>query len=79
MLTKTAIVPILCGEDTTAFLMTKYSHEHDIFVLPVVSPAVPDGLARLRATITAAHDPTDIEKAMDTIQEAGKKLGLIKS
>jgi len=78
MLSKTAIVPVLCEKDTTAFMMTKYAQEHDIFVLPVVSPAVPEGLARLRATITAAHDPVDIEQAMDTIQEAGIELGIIK-
>jgi 8-amino-7-oxononanoate synthase len=78
MLSKTAIVPILCREDIIAYQMTKFSQEHGIFVLPVVSPAVPDGLARLRATITAAHDPADIEKAMDIIQEAGEQLGLIK-
>jgi glycine C-acetyltransferase len=77
LLTKTAIVPILCGEDDNAYKMTKYAQEHDIFVLPVVSPAVPTGLARLRATVTATHDPADIEKAMDTIQEAGNILGLI--
>lgn len=75
--TQTAIVPILCGEDNTAYLMTKYSQEHDIFVLPVVSPAVPHGLARLRATVTAAHESPEIENAMNTIQAAGKQIGLI--
>jgi glycine C-acetyltransferase len=78
MLSKTAIVPILCRDDIIAYQMTKFSQEHGIFVLPVVSPAVPEGLARLRATITAAHDPVDIEKAMDIIQEAGEQLGLSK-
>jgi glycine C-acetyltransferase len=77
MRTETAIVPILCREDTTAYQMTKYAQEHDIFVLPVVSPAVPAGLARLRATITAAHEPDDIEHAMDVIQEASDKLGIV--
>jgi 7-keto-8-aminopelargonate synthetase-like enzyme len=57
--------------------MTKYAQEHDVFVLPVVSPAVPAGLARLRATITAAHEPDDIEHAMDIIQEAGIELGIV--
>ena len=78
MLSKTAIVPILCRADITAYRMTKFAQEHGIFVLPVVSPAVPEGLARLRATITAAHEPADIEKAMDIIQNAGEQLGLIK-
>ena len=78
MLTETAIVPVLCGDDQTAFDMTREAQHNDVFVLPVVSPAVPEGLARLRATVTAAHDPSEIERAMDVIGEAGKKLGIIK-
>ena len=78
MLTETAIVPVLCVDDETAFAMTREAQHNDVFVLPVVSPAVPEGLARLRATVTAAHDPSEIERAMDVIGEAGKKLGLIK-
>jgi len=78
MLTETAIVPVLCGEDDVAFAMTREAQHNDVFVLPVVSPAVPEGLARLRATVTAAHDPSEIERAMDVIGEAGKKLGIIK-
>jgi len=78
MLTETAIVPVLCGDDEKAFMMTAEAQHQDVFVLPVVSPAVPEGLARLRATVTAAHDPSEIERAMDVIGEAGKKLGIIK-
>jgi 8-amino-7-oxononanoate synthase len=78
MLTETAIVPVLCGEDDMAFAMTREAQHNDVFVLPVASPAVPQGLARLRATVTAAHEPGEIERAMDVIGEAGKKLGLIK-
>ncbi|NUQ83487.1 MAG: aminotransferase class I/II-fold pyridoxal phosphate-dependent enzyme [Anaerolineales bacterium] len=78
MLTETAIVPVLCGEDDVAFAMTREAQHNDVFVLPVVSPAVPEGLARLRATVTAAHEPDEIERAMDVIGEAGRKLGLIK-
>ena len=78
MLTVTAIVPVLCGEDEKAFEMTREAQHHDVFVLPVVSPAVPEGTARLRATVTAAHETSEIARAMDVIGEAGKKLGIIK-
>ncbi len=78
MLTETAIVPVMCGDDQRAFEMTREAQHRDVFVLPVVSPAVPEGLARLRATVTAAHEPSEIERAMDVIGEAGKKLGLVK-
>lgn len=77
MLTETAIVPVLCGSDESAFAITRECQHHDVFVLPVVSPAVPEGLARLRATVTAAHEPGEIEQAMDVMISAGKKLGII--
>lgn len=77
MFTETAIVPVLCGEDEVAYAMTRYAQDRDVFVLPVVSPAVPVGLARLRATVTAAHEPAEIEHAMDIILEAGREIGVL--
>lgn len=75
--TETAIVPIICGSIENAFQMTKYAHEHDVFVLPVISPAVPPGLERLRATVTAAHTPEEIARAIDILHEAGKVIGIL--
>jgi 8-amino-7-oxononanoate synthase len=77
MQTSTAIVPVLCGDDERAFALTRAAQNHDVFVLPVVSPAVPPGLARLRATVTAAHEPDEIEYAMNVIETAGKEIGII--
>ena len=77
MLTTTAIVPVLCGADDSAFTLTRECQHRDVFVLPVVSPAVPEGQARLRATVTAAHEPADIRYAMDVIERAGKQIGII--
>jgi len=77
MLTETAIVPVLCGSDERAFELTREAQHHDVFVLPVVSPAVPEGLARLRATITAAHEADEIAYAMDVIGKAGREIGII--
>jgi 8-amino-7-oxononanoate synthase len=78
LLTETAIVPVLCGTDERAFELTKQCQENDVFVLPVVSPAVQEGMSRLRATVTAAHEPDEIERAMDVIYQAGKKMGMVK-
>ena len=75
--TETAIVPVVCGKDEVAFELTRHAQEKDVFVLPVVSPAVPEKLARLRATVTAAHEPEDIDYAMSVVAEAGKNLGVI--
>jgi 8-amino-7-oxononanoate synthase len=77
LLTTTAIVPILCGTDERAFALTRECQHHDLFVLPVVSPAVPEGLARLRATVTAAHEPQEIDYALGVIAKAGREIGII--
>lgn len=76
MLTETAIVPVLCESDEMAFMMTGEAQRSDVFVLPVVSPAVPHGLARLRATVTAAHEIADIDHAMNVLEEAAFRTGL---
>jgi len=57
--------------------MTREAHERGVFVLPVVSPAVPPGLSRLRATVTAAHEPEEIDKAIDALAESARVLGLL--
>ncbi len=77
MLTTTAIVPVLCGTDDQAFALTQTCQHKDLFVLPVVSPAVPEGQARLRATVTAAHDPRDIDYAIGVIAQAGREIGIV--
>lgn len=75
--TETAIVPILCGSDDRAFRAARESHRLGVFVLPVVSPAVPQGKARLRATVTAAHTSAQIEAAMDVFFQVGKEVGVL--
>ena len=75
--TQTAIVPVLCKTDEMAFAMTREAHERGVFVLPVVSPAVAPGLSRLRATVTAAHEPEEIDKTIETLAECARVLGLL--
>jgi 7-keto-8-aminopelargonate synthetase-like enzyme len=74
---ETPIVPIICGADEQAFEMTRLCQDENIFVLPVVSPAVPVGAARLRANVTAVHTVDDIAYALDIFERAGKAVGVI--
>ena len=77
MLTTTAIVPVLCGTDERAYKLTQACQHKDLFVLPVVSPAVPEGQSRLRATVTAAHELDEIDYALGVIEQAGREIGII--
>ena len=74
---ETPIVPIITGDDERAWLMTKYSQENGVFVLPVVSPVVPANLSRLRANVTAGHTYEEIDYAIDIFEAAAKKVGLL--
>ena len=74
---ETPIVPIIAGSDERAWLMAKLSQEQDIFVLPVVSPAVPVNTSRLRANVTAGHTLDEIEHAMNIFEEVGKQVGVL--
>lgn len=77
MKTQTAIVPVLCKSDQMAYELTREGQMHNIFVLPVVSPAVPEGEARLRATVTAVHTKEDILNTISVLAEGGRRIGLL--
>ncbi len=74
---ETPIVPIIAGDDERAWMMAKMSQERDIFVLPVVSPAVPANTSRLRANVTAGHTQQEIDQAMDIFEDVGKAIGVL--
>lgn len=75
--TETAIVPVMCGSTLQACALAKYCHDRGIFVQAVAAPAVPEGLARLRACVSAVHTPEVIDYCADTIIQGGRQLGII--
>jgi glycine C-acetyltransferase len=76
-LTCTPIVPIMVYTEARALAMTKYCQDHGVFVLPALPPAVPEGAARLRANVTAAHTIADIDFALEVFIASGRASGLI--
>ena len=74
---ETAIVPVICKSTEQAGSLAKYCREHGIFVQPVVSPVVPQGLERLRACVSASHTVEDVNYCADIIIKGGKELGII--
>jgi len=75
--TETAIVPVVCGSTDSAAKLAKHCRDNGIFVQAIVAPVVPEGLARLRTCISAAHTVEDIDYCADVIIDGGKKLGII--
>lgn len=67
----TAICPIIVGDTAKAIAMSKKLLEHGIFVIGFGYPVVPEGTARLRIQMSAAHE----EEHVDRLVEALKSLG----
>jgi len=66
----TAICPVIVGETAEAIAMSKRLLELGVYVIGFGYPVVPEGHARLRCQISAAHT----EAHIDTLVDALKKL-----
>lgn len=75
--TESAIVPVICREDEKAWTMAKLCQDEGLFVQGIPWPVVPQGMARLRCIVTAAHTLEDIERCLEVIERAGRSTGVI--
>lgn len=66
---ETAIVPVIFGGEPAAAFFTARLKEHGILVTPILFPAVPQGTARLRLCVTAAHTEDDLGFALDVFKQ----------
>ncbi len=66
----TAIFPIMCGEDYRAWNMAHHCHQRGVYVQAIPHPVVPKGMARLRASVTAAHRHSDLDHCVTVLREA---------
>lgn len=65
---QTPIIPVIREDEKSAVLLAGKLRDRGIFVTPVVFPAVPQGSARLRLCVTAAHTRGDLEQALDAFR-----------
>ncbi len=72
----TPIVPLLIGDDLTAFAFTQKLYERGVFATPVVSPAVPSGCALIRTSYMASHTDEDLDYVLETMDSLGKEFGI---
>lgn len=73
----TPIVPIVGGSAATTLEMARLCHEAGIFVPPVVYPVVPIRTPRLRSNMSAAYADADVDYALSTLAQIGRRLGVI--
>ena len=68
------IVPIMLGDANLAQSMSKKLLEKGIFAIGFFYPVVPQGKARIRTQISAAHTFEDLDKAIDAFATTKKQL-----
>ncbi len=74
---ETPIVPIIIGETAAAIRMSDMLLEEGVFVTGFGFPVVPQGTARVRCQISAAHSRDDLDFAVRAFRKAGARLGLV--
>jgi len=74
---ETPIVPIIVGETATAIKMSDMLLDEGVFVTGFGFPVVPQGQARVRCQLSAAHSRDDLDLAIAAFKTVGTKLGII--
>jgi len=76
-LSTTPITPVMLGEAPLAQQFSRELFEQDVFAMALGYPTVPQGKARIRVMISAAHARNDLDKGLEAFTKVGKKLGVI--
>jgi glycine C-acetyltransferase len=74
---ETPIVPVILGETAKAIQMSDLLLEEGVFVTGFGYPVVPQGHARVRCQLSAAHTRDDLDFALRAFRKVGSRLGLI--
>jgi glycine C-acetyltransferase len=72
------IVPIMLYDANVAQEMAAKMLEEGIFVVGFYFPVVPKGKARIRVQLSAAHDSSQLNRAIAAFIKVGKEMGVIK-
>ena len=71
------IIPIMLGDAVLAQRMAARMLEEGIYVVGFSFPVVPQGKARIRTQMSAAHTRDQLERAVAAFVKVGKELGVI--
>jgi glycine C-acetyltransferase len=72
------ILPVMIGDAALASRMADRLLEKGIYVIGFSYPVVPQGQARIRLQMSAAHTPEQVDRALAAFTEVGRELGVIR-
>lgn len=71
----TAIQPILIGSDSLALDYSQALRQRGFWVSAIRPPTVPEGSARLRVTLSAAHSDAQVDGLLQALSQVHAELG----
>jgi glycine C-acetyltransferase len=74
---ETPIIPVILGETAAAIRMSDLLLKEGVFVTGFGYPVVPQGQARVRCQISAAHTRDDLDQSIAAFKKIGRQLQLI--
>ena len=75
---RTAIVPVVVGDDLLAFKFWRELFDAGVFVNAFVSPGVPPGLQMMRTSYMATHEDKHLDRLLEVFTTVGRELGVIR-
>jgi glycine C-acetyltransferase len=71
------IVPVIVGDTAKALSMGQALFAEGVYVSGFGFPVVPQGQARLRCQVSAAHERSDLDRAVEAFRKVGKQFGAV--
>jgi glycine C-acetyltransferase len=71
------IIPVMLGEAKLAQEMAERLLDEGIYVIGFSYPVVPEGRARIRTQMSAAHTDAQIDRALAAFAKVGRALGVV--
>jgi glycine C-acetyltransferase len=67
----------MLGDAPLAQRMAEELLAEGLYVIGFFYPVVPKGEARIRVQLSAAHSPSDVDRAVDAFRRVGMRMGLL--
>src|SRR3974390_1518810 len=74
---ETPITPIIIGDGKLTMDFSKELFKEGLFGTGIAFPTVPEGKARIRTIMTAAHTQDMLDQALETLNRVGKRMAIV--
>jgi glycine C-acetyltransferase len=74
---ETPITPIIIGDGKLTMEFSRELFKEGVLGTGIAFPTVPEGKARIRTIMTATHTQAELERALEVLQQVGKRMGIL--